>query len=147
LIVKTTMFKRVINTLASGLFVVMAATLLSGQAYAQDDGPVFELRTYTSTPGNLDKLLARFREHTMVLFEKHGMTNVGYWLPTDPEESGDTLVYLLKHDSREAANASWRAFGSDPAWTLVSDESNRDGPILLGVERKYLTATDFSQMK
>lgn len=143
----TTMFKRMINTLASASFVVLAALLSPGQALAQDDGPVFELRTYTATPGNLDKLLARFRDHTMGLFEKHGMTNIGYWLPTDPEAAEDTLIYLLKHDSRDAANASWRAFGADPAWAVVNEASNRDGAILQGVERTYLTATDFSQMK
>lgn len=144
---KTTMFKRMINTLASASFVVLAAFLAPGLAQAQDDGPVYELRTYTATPGNLDKLLARFRDHTMALFEKHGMTNIGYWLPTDPEAAEDTLIYLLKHDSQEAANASWRAFGTDPAWAVVNEESNRDGAILQSVERKYLTATDFSQMQ
>lgn len=143
---KTTMCKRMINTLASASFVVLAALMFPVHAQAQE-GPVFELRTYTATPGNLDKLLARFRDHTMALFEKHGMTNIGYWLPTDPEEAEDTLIYLLKHDSQEAANASWRAFGSDPAWAVVNEESNRDGAILQGVERKYLTATDFSQMQ
>jgi hypothetical protein len=146
------MLKTMINTLASISFLVLAV-LFSGQAQAQtqpqtqDNGPVFELRTYTSTPGNLDKLLARFRDHTMALFEKHGMTNIGYWVPTDPEAAEDTLIYLLRHDSREAANASWSAFGSDPAWAVVNEASNRDGAILQGVERKYLTATDFSQMK
>lgn len=143
---KTTMCKRMINTLASASFVVLAALMFPVHAQAQE-GPVFELRTYTATPGNLDKLLARFRDHTMALFEKHGMTNIGYWLPTDPEEAEDTLIYLLKHDSQEAANASWRAFGSDPAWAVVNEESNRDGAILQGVARKYLTATDFSQMQ
>ncbi|KKO12620.1 NIPSNAP family protein [Pseudohongiella sp.] len=143
---KTTMYKRMINTLASASFVALAALLLPVHAQAQE-GPVFELRTYTATPGNLDKLLTRFRDHTMALFEKHGMTNIGYWVPTDPEAAENTLIYLLKHDSRDAANASWRAFGSDPAWAVVNDESNRDGAILQGVERKYMTATDFSQMK
>lgn len=144
---KTTTFKRMINTLALASFVGLTALLSSGQALAQSDGPVFELRTYTATPGNLDKLLARFRDHTMALFEKHGMTNIGYWLPVDPDEAEDTLIYLLKHDSQEAANASWRAFGADPAWAVVNEESNRDGAILQGVERKYMTATDFSQMQ
>lgn len=142
---KTTMPKRMINTLASTTFALLLAIPFSAQA--QDDGPIFELRTYTATPGNLDNLLTRFRDHTMTLFEKHGMTNIGYWQPTDPEQAEDTLIYLLKHDSQEAANASWRAFGSDPEWTRVNDESNRDGAILQSVERKYLTATDFSQMK
>lgn len=144
----TTTTKRMINTLAAACCVVLAAVaLLSSPAYAQDDGPVFELRTYKSTPGNLDALMTRFRDHTMRLFEKHGMTNIGYWQPTDPALAEDTLIYLLRHESQDAANASWRAFGSDPEWQRVNEESNSNGAILLSVQRQYMTATDFSQMK
>src|SRR5688572_13052864 len=65
-------------------------------AHAAPDARVYELRTYTATPGSLDKLLARFREHTVKLFEKHGMTNVGYWMPMDEKDgAADKLVYLL----------------------------------------------------
>src|SRR5690606_32594278 len=114
-------------------------------AHAQDSsGRVFELRTYKSTPGNLDALLKRFRDHTMRIFEKHGMTNVAYWVPTDEPDSADTLVYILSHESREAANASWRAFSQDPEWQKVNEESNINGPILQSVERRYMTMTDFS---
>ncbi len=135
-------------TLASvmTLGLTLAVAVLPTSAQAQD-GPVFELRTYKSTPGNLEKLMARFRDHTMRIFEKHGMTNIGYWLPTDEVERQDTLIYLLKHDSMEAATASWRAFSQDPEWRQVNEDSNRDGAILDSVVRKYMTATDFSQMK
>lgn len=115
-------------------------------ASAQTGDAVFELRTYTSTPGNLDALLTRFRDHTMRIFEKHGMTNVGYWVPTDPERSDDTLIYLLRHESREQADASWQAFVSDPEWQEVAEESNANGPILDNIERVFMQATDFSPM-
>jgi hypothetical protein len=108
---------------------------------------VFELRTYTAPEGKLDDLLARFRDHTMRIFEKHGMTNLGYWLPQDEELRQNTLVYLLAHSSREAGEASWRAFGADPEWQRVSEESQRDGRIITSVERMWLDPTDFSQMK
>ena len=108
---------------------------------------VFELRTYQATPGNLDNLHARFRDHTMRIFRKHGMEIVGFWSPTSEEERDDILVYLLAHDSQEAANASWQAFGADPEWDRVAEESNRNGQILAGVERKYMVATDYSPMK
>lgn len=108
---------------------------------------VFELRTYTATPGNLDNLHARFRDHTTRIFNKHGMKVVGYWTPTDPELADDTLVYVLEHASQEAANASWRAFGQDPEWREVSDASNANGPILANVERLYMTATDYSPLQ
>ncbi len=114
---------------------------------AQDTGKVFELRIYKSTPGNLDNLNARFRDHTMALFEKHGMENVGYWTPTSEEEREDTLVYIIAHDSREAADASWSAFGQDPEWQEVAAASNANGQILAGIERKFMVATDFSPMQ
>ncbi|MDP2284493.1 MAG: NIPSNAP family protein [Pseudohongiella sp.] len=135
-------------TLASVMTIglTIAVAVLPASVQAQD-GPVFELRTYKATPGNLEKLMARFRDHTMRIFEKHGMTNIGYWLPTDEIERQDTLIYLLKHDSMEAATASWRAFSQDPEWRQVNEDSNRDGAILDSVVRKYMTATDFSQMK
>ncbi|MDT8429591.1 MAG: NIPSNAP family protein [Pseudomonadales bacterium] len=126
---------------------VLATALLGASVQAQESGKVFELRTYKATPGNLDKLLARFRDHTLRIFEKHGMTNVAYWVPTDAPDSADTLVYLLSHESREAANASWRAFSQDPEWAKVNEESNANGPILDSVVRQYLSTTDFSPNK
>jgi hypothetical protein len=140
--------KTLIKNMAIASFLVLAGSvLMSAPTQAQADGVVFELRTYKSTPGNLENLLNRFRNHTIALFEKHGMVNIGYWIPTDPAEAGDTLIYILKHESQEAATASWRAFATDPEWARVNEESNRNGSILQGVERKFMTATDFSQMK
>ena len=115
-------------------------------ASAQDQ-KVFELRTYKATPGNIDNLHARFRDHTLRIFRKHGMEIVGFWSPTSEDEREDILVYLLAHDSQGAADASWQAFGADPEWDRVSEESNRNGQILAGVERKYMVATDYSPMK
>lgn len=111
------------------------------------DQKVFELRTYQATPGNLDNLHARFRDHTTRIFRKHGMEVVGYWSPTSEEERDDTLVYLLSHDNQDAADASWQAFIADPEWEAVAEESNRNGQILGGIERKYMVATDYSPMK
>jgi hypothetical protein len=107
----------------------------------------FELRTYTATPGNLEKLHARFRNHTTRIFNKHGMEVVGYWSPTSEEESVDTIVYMLEHASRDAAGISWSAFINDPEWTEVAAASNVDGQILDSIESKYLVATDYSPMK
>ena len=107
------------------------------------DQVVYELRTYTATPGNLDTLHARFRDHTTRIFSKHGMEVVAYWTPTDPEKAEDTLIYVLKHSSREAADASW----ADPEWTAVAEASNANGPILGGIEREYMIATDYSPLQ
>lgn len=131
-------FLTLIIGLGAGLF---------ASSYAADAGKVYELRIYTATPGNLDKLHARFRDHTIRIFNNHGMKVVGFWSPTSEEEADDTLIYVLEHASQEAANASWRAFGQDPEWKSVSDASNANGPILAGVERRYMTATDYSPLK
>lgn len=108
---------------------------------------VFELRTYTATPGNLENLHARFRDHTTRIFAKHGMHVVGYWTPTDEEKAEDTLIYILEHESLEAAGASWRAFGQDPEWQQVAEASNANGQILGGIEREYMIATDYSPLQ
>jgi|MDTC01.1.fsa_nt_gb hypothetical protein len=91
---------------------------------------VYELRTYTTNEGKLDALNARFRDHTVKLFEKHGIKSVGYWIPTNGEKSKNTLIYVLQHDSREAAAASFKAFRADPAWRKAARESQKAGKIL-----------------
>lgn len=108
---------------------------------------VFELRTYTAPEGKLSDLHKRFRDHTMRIFQKHGMTNVIYLSPTDAPLSQNTLVYLLSHQSREAAKKSWADFAADPEWKKVSSESQVNGRIVEKVESVFLTATDYSPMK
>ena len=115
-------------------------------AAAQVADRVYELRTYTAPQDKLDDLLMRFRNHTMRIFENHGMTNVGYWLPQDSLRS-TTLVYLLAHPSRAAADQAWRDFSADPEWQRVAEESQRDGRIVTSVQRIYLDPTDFSPMR
>lgn len=108
---------------------------------------VFELRTYTAPEGKLDDLLTRFRDHTVRIFDRHGMSSVGYWLPQDTTLRSNTLVYLLVHPSRTAADQAWRDFAADPEWQRVSEESQRDGRIVTQVVRQYLDPTDFSPMR
>ena len=116
-------------------------------AEAQSSARVFELRTYTTNPGKLDALHSRFRHHTMRLFERHGMTNVGYFSPQDEPLNKNTLIYLLAHDSREAAAASWQAFVDDPEWQQAFEDSRRDGPLIESIDSVYMDATDYSQME
>ena len=79
-----------------------ASTLLLPATAAAD---VYELRTYTTHEGKLENLNARFRDHTVRLFKKHGMESVGYWVPTAEPKSKNTLIYVIKHKSRDAAQA------------------------------------------
>ena len=113
---------------------------------------IFELRTYTTTPGNLGRLQARFRDHTVGLFAKHGMTNLFYWTPMADQKNADsTLVYLLAHKDAEAAKASFTAFRADPVWIAAKEASEKDGGGSLtipdGVKSEFLKATDFSPTK
>lgn len=105
---------------------------------------VYELRIYHTYEGKLDDLLKRFRDHTMKLFEKHGIKNVAYWTPTDDPLKGKTLVYILAHESREAATANWKAFQADAEWQKVKDASEANGKIVEKVDSTFMTMTDFS---
>jgi len=108
---------------------------------------VFELRTYTAAEGKIDALHARFRNHTLKLFEKHGMKNIAYWSPSDAPLKSNTLIYVVSHESREAAKKSWDAFRVDPDWIKARDASEVNGKLTAKVESVYMDATDYSPMK
>lgn len=114
---------------------------------AKTEGRVFELRTYTTPEGKLDDLHKRFREHTMKIFERHGMTNVGYWIPQDAPLAGHTLIYVISHKSRADAKKNWAEFGADPEWQKVKAASEANGPVVTKVESVFMDATDYSPMK
>src|SRR5437773_12519031 len=105
---------------------------------------VYELRVYHVYEGKLDDLLRRFREHTTMLFEKHGIKNVAYWTPTDDPLKGKTLVYVIAHASREAAVANWKAFVEDPEWISVQSKSEANGKLVEKVDSTFMVPTDFS---
>lgn len=122
---------------------------LSLSVWAQEKGPgsgvenrLFELRTYHTEPGRLDALLARFRNHTVALFTKHGMNNIGYWIPE--EGDGQTLVYLLAYPDKSSRETAWKNFLNDPDWKAAKEDSEKDGKIVAKVDSLFLTPTDFS---
>jgi hypothetical protein len=92
----------------------------------------------------LPALNARFRDHTMKLFEKHGMKNEMYWIPTDEKLKNNTLIYIVSHDSLDAAKKSWDAFRADPEWHKARDASEKDGKIVAKVESVYMTKAEYS---
>jgi len=126
--------------LLSACLVAMTATAFA----AERDTRVFELRTYYAAPGKLEALNARFRDHTCKLFEKHGMANIGYWMPL--ENPDNKLIYLLAYPNREAARQAWKDFGADPAWKEVVKETEANGRLVTKVESVYLAPTDFSPL-
>jgi hypothetical protein len=108
---------------------------------------IFEIRTYTVASGQLPLLHKRFRDHTMKLFEKHGMTNVGYFTPVDSALSQTTLVYVMAYPNREAARKAWADFSSDPEWKQVTAASDAEGLKVLKAQSMFVNPTDFSPLK
>jgi hypothetical protein len=142
---KTTMMRLVGLVLAFAAGVI-ARSVVPGEAvaHAQAKPRIFELRTYTANEGKLDALHGAFREHILGFFRKAGMTNVVYFKPMDAPLSQTTLIYLLSHESREAATRSWAAFRNDPEWKKVS---SANGPLASKVESVFLEPTDYSPLK
>ena len=111
-------------------------------AAAYKDTRIFEMRTYYAAPGKLDALNSRFRDHTVGLFTKHGMTNVGYWTPIENTES--KLIYVLAYPDKAARETSWKEFMADPDWQKAQKASEVDGRLVAKVEQLFMNATDFS---
>lgn len=111
---------------------------------------LFELRTYTTNPGKLDALNARFRDHTTKLFDKHGLSQFAYWTPTAEKDGRDNkLIYLLALQDEESRKAGFKKFGADPEWKAARDASEADGKLMIknGVESVFLVPTDYSPTK
>lgn len=124
---------------------VSTAFALGVQVGQQRDSRVYELRTYTTNPGRLPALKKRFADHTLKLFERHGMRNAMYWTPTDSTLRDNTLIYVISHDSREAADRNWKAFSADTMWQRVRTASEVDGAILAKPPaRVFMQLTEFS---
>lgn len=121
-----------------------AASGLEAQGSGAKSDVVYELRIYHANEGKLDALLARFRDHTITIFNRHGLKLVGFWTPTDEPLKGKTLIYILKHPSRAEAAANWKAFHDDPEWVKVSTASEVNGKLVEKVDSTYMTLTDFS---
>ncbi len=118
------------------------ALLVTAPAAHAAEAPVYEMRTYYAVSNKLDALHARFRDHTVKLFEKHGMKNIGYWVPVDNPER--KLIYILEHAGVEAKDRSWKAFLADPEWQAARKASEVDGGLVAKMECVFLQATDFS---
>lgn len=127
-----------VASLAGGLF-------MSGASHAQSTPRVFELRTYTANEGKLNDLINRFRDHTVRIFAKHDMVSIGYWVPKD---TPNTLIYILAHPNREAANKNWDEFRKDPEWVTARTASEANGTILAKPPQSvYMDPTAFSAIK
>ena len=114
---------------------------LAGSVLAQSkDTRYFELRVYYAASGKLDALISRFANNTTRIFEKHGMQNIGYWVPVN--NTTNTLYYILAYPSKAARNESWKNFGNDAEWKKVKDDSETNGKLVDSVKSVFMTATD-----
>jgi hypothetical protein len=122
------------------LTAVLLGTLLSTGLIRAADTRCFEMRTYYAATGKLDDLNKRFRDHTCKLFEKHGIANIGYWVPLDNPDN--KLIYLLAYPSREAREKSWKEFMADPDWQSAYKASEANGKLVNKVEQRFMTPTE-----
>lgn len=124
-------------------FLAIASSILSSAGEKPQADGLYELRTYIARPGKMEPLLARFRDHTLRLFEKHGMSNVAYWVPVgDP---GDTLIYLRSFADAGAREAATGSFKSDPEWRKVAADSEKNGELVESIKAQLMEPLDFSR--
>ena len=135
------------------LVIVFVIGVLVGQAVdvggagaTRTGDEVFELRTYTANQGKLAGVIEELR-FAAPIFERYGMKNIGYWVPVEEPLSNNTLIYLLRYDSREAAETGWESFLDDPEWRAAFEEFNKDGRLVAGVNSIFVRATDFSPVQ
>lgn len=129
------------------VFILMASLLVAGfTSFAQaKTDRYFELRIYYCAPGRLDALIERFSNHTTRIFEKHGMTNIGYWVPENNTENA--LYYILAYPDKKARETSWAAFNADPEWIKVKTASEESGKIVMKVTSVFMNPLAFSKIK
>lgn len=132
-----------IKLTAFALLVAAASAVSMLAAEASSGKELYEMRVYYAPEGKLDALHARFRDHTIKLFEKHGIKNIGYFVP-EGENPERKLVYFISHASKEARDKSFKAFGADPDWQKAAKESEKNGKIVSKIESVLLNTTDYS---
>jgi len=126
------------------IFATLMLAMILPTVAAEKDTRVFEMRTYTAAPGKLDDLHARFRNHVVKLLGKHGIKDLGYWVPINNTEN--KVIFVLMYPSREARETAWKSFGADPDWVKAKTESEANGKLVEKVDQRFLTATDYSPL-
>jgi len=139
----------------SGMLLVLVTAMVAAPVWGEEKEKekgdkkvgVYEIRTYYAADGKMDALNARFRDHTLKLFEKHGMKNIGYWQAIEPKDGKQVLIYIIGHESQEAAKKNWDEFQKDPDWMKAKEASEKDGKLVDKVERVFVKSTDYSPIK
>jgi hypothetical protein len=128
--------------------VFLAPTDFSPNQMAPVGDRVFELRIYRAHPGKMNDLLARFRNHTLALFAKHGMTNIFYATSTEADQATQpVLYYWLAHRDQPTAAQNFKNFGADPAWRAAASASEANGKLVEKITSVFMAPSDFSPVK
>ena len=136
--------RRLLQALPAAAMIPASLWAAARQNSGNSSTAVFELRIYHAAAGKLRELEARFRDHTIKIFARHGLKSVAYWTPLDEPDKNNTLIYILQHPSREAAAANWKSFQNDPEWKSVKEKSEANGKLVDKVDSTYMALTDFS---
>ena len=107
---------------------------------------IYALHIYTATPGRMDDLLRRFRDHVLPLMDRHGIKQAGFWTGTE-EATGNVLTYFTVWESMADHDLRWTAALNDPAWKAAQAESTANGPLVASTEKRFMTPTDFSSVQ
>jgi len=138
----------------AALLPLFTSHVTQAQGTASDGGigpdTVYELRVYHLNPGMQPRILDRFRSSETAIFKRLGMQPVAYWVATDGPAllpgGGGTLIYILRHHSREAATSNWAKFSVDPEWVALKTETERNGVFVATQEHTFMKLTDFSPL-
>jgi hypothetical protein len=133
-------------TLCCAASSLVTARVMKIQQARADSNRVFELRIDKTYPGRLQALADRLAQGRPI-FERNHMSIVGYWIPQDSPQHENTLIYMVAHESREAAKKDNAGFGSDPEFRALQKSSEADGKIIEKFETTYLDPLDFSPIK
>jgi hypothetical protein len=110
-------------------------------------GMIYELRIYHAMPGRLPALIARFQNHTIQIWEKHGIRQAGFWTTLIGESESNQLTYLLAWANLAEREDRWSAFLADPEWIATKTETEKNGPLVQNIRNEFLAPTAFSSVK
>jgi hypothetical protein len=133
------------SSFAAGSFVT--ARFTKAATVSADSNRVYELRVYHANPGKLGDIVKRFRDDTRPVFDKHGITSVGYWTPQDAPLKDNELIYIVSHPSREAATKNWKEFGTSDEWKAIVARTEANGKLVDHIDSTFMDPTDYSKLK
>lgn len=121
----------------------LAATAPGGPA-----NKIYELRIYESpTVRQLTYLHNRFAGGEIEIFHKSGIHPVLY-ADTMVGPNMPNMAYLIPFENLAARDAAWAAFGSNPDWQKIREDSiKQGGEIVRNITNMFLSPVAFSMLK